>query len=870
MKKNLCIAIAGISLVSQRRSFGEPMAFAPVVRGENKLIVRNDGEAHAEIDVIGSIGKNYWDDSGISEKEFRDALKSIPNGKKITIKVNSEGGNVKDGLGIYNAIRDRKADVTCVIHGYALSIASIFPLAASKVISPKSAIWMIHKAWSWAQGNADDMRQQAEMLDTHDETLAGIYAEHTGKTKEEILADMEKETWIKGADAVAYGLADEGDPEEEEVEASAHYRPLHADFVNRCKNVSPAILNCISKAALPARRKLSAPKQGANKPANHQPQNTVNKKQKIALLATWGLTVSDATSMAVINQLVNLGKTAARASVTKNEANKFDDVQCAEEVEETEEEEETEEATTPANRRRFSNFAQLDAETQADIKALRQQAQNQRRNTIKVAVEHAASVDGGCKIPANQIDIWINDAMAVEDGPKGNPVLNRLAALEEKKVIIPLAGLPPDLQVVEGPMNIAQLNKAVASLLKAQQYNAASSIRSGKLSGTMAERETIAINAKAISRAINAAKKYDYSKDPKGELIGPLRDAWDAWANGFGGVQNANTMSTDLLRQVILSEFMRAFRREFAPLSYFAHNYGSIALQGNNKVEVPYYPLNTTASTEFKYADGYVVGANATTNSKEIIIGGKGDGVASPGSFRKYQSLKFTAYEMARQPWLNIAQLIVMQAEQLAVDVRAEILGYWINRTNFGDAIWTGAAGGFNENVVALYLKQAADVAFWPKGGRNMILTPAFYNNLAAQPYVKAYMNIGSTDTIRQGKIGGLYGFQDTVEDVMLPIANFIQGGDGVVTNGTDPYLAGFIAWMSALLIATAPIMPGPATMRLLASFEQVTDDQTGLSFTYQYFGNPLTNADSEIIECTGGSGLGELAALKRIVTQGL
>lgn len=264
----------------------EIYAFIPVVRGANKLEVRNESDT-AEIVLIGAVGKSWWDDTGITEQEFRDALKTIPSGKRITVSVNSEGGSVKEGLGIYNAIKDRRADITCKITGYALSIASVFPLAADKVVSPKSAIWMIHKAWSWAQGNADDMRQQAEMLDTHDETLAGIYAEHTGKSQKEILKAMEEETWIKGADAVAWGLATETD-ETESADAAA-YRPLAQTFLDRCKNISPAILNTLRPDSKTGRDAATsaAPNGGQQTPT--QPQDHTMKKSIVALLTKHGL-----------------------------------------------------------------------------------------------------------------------------------------------------------------------------------------------------------------------------------------------------------------------------------------------------------------------------------------------------------------------------------------------------------------------------------------------------------------------------------------------------------------------------------------------------------------------------------------------------
>jgi len=192
---------------------------------ENRLEIRNEGDTH-EIYLTGSVGSSWYDDGGITAKEFRAAIGKIPNGKPITISLNSTGGAVGEGLDIYNAIKERRADVTVKISGYALSIASVFPLAAGKVISPKAAIWMIHLAWSWLQGNADDAEKFIQMMRTHDETLAGIYAESAAgrkiaKSKADFLTAMKAETWIKGADAMEWGLADETDTDEPEPAASA-------------------------------------------------------------------------------------------------------------------------------------------------------------------------------------------------------------------------------------------------------------------------------------------------------------------------------------------------------------------------------------------------------------------------------------------------------------------------------------------------------------------------------------------------------------------------------------------------------------------------------------------------------------------------
>ena len=453
----------------------------------------------------------------------------------------------------------------------------------------------------------------------------------------------------------------------------------------------------------------------------------------------------------------------------------------------------------------------------------------------------------GVNFAATATDSEIENLVAA-----GNPVINRLAKLETKAPGVQNL----HIELGEEITNIAKLDQVVTNLLKPSQ-----SIR-GEGAPRFEVQAAISRASKQIAVLVNKLKKFDAN----GVLTGPLRDAFDARA---AGIQNANTMSAALLRQVILSEIMRAFRREFATLSLFSHNYKDVALQGTDKVEVPYYPLDTTASTEFVQANGYVMGANAQSSNKEILVGGIGANAATSGSGRKYKPLQFSAYEIARQPWLNISQLIVLAAEQLAIDIRADILGTHIKQANFGNAIWSGAAGAFDKTVFTNYLLNAAIKSYWPMAARNCVLTPDFFTALIGDPGLQRVNESGSDETLRNAQISRLLSFASVNYDALLPVPNFIRGGDGAVTNGPDLNLGGFIAYPSAILIATAPVMPGPATMRLLASYEQVTDEQTGLTFSYQYFGNVLGSNDNEIIECSYGSGLGEAAALKRITTSG-
>lgn len=163
----------------------------------------------SSIRISGPIGSIWWDDTGTTAAQFVEALDAIPKGKPVSLYVNSEGGSIKDGLEIYNAIKARAADVTAYITGYAVSIASVIPLAAGKVVTPKGSVWMLHKPWTGQQGNADDMRKAADMLDKHEDALVAIYSSETGQSPDKIRADLTSETWLTGEEAVAYGLADE-------------------------------------------------------------------------------------------------------------------------------------------------------------------------------------------------------------------------------------------------------------------------------------------------------------------------------------------------------------------------------------------------------------------------------------------------------------------------------------------------------------------------------------------------------------------------------------------------------------------------------------------------------------------------------------
>lgn len=188
----------------------------------NWLEIKNSDDA-VEIRISGVIG-DYGVGDGTSELAFREELDKIPDGKNIIVSINSPGGYIADGLAIYNAIKAKTAtnNVVARIDGYAASIASVIPLAAQKVISPISSIWMIHEPWSITIGNADDMLKAAEVLDKHADVIAQIYERETSLTSDEARTMMKLETWFDGREAVKFGFADETTEDDVSQNLAAH------------------------------------------------------------------------------------------------------------------------------------------------------------------------------------------------------------------------------------------------------------------------------------------------------------------------------------------------------------------------------------------------------------------------------------------------------------------------------------------------------------------------------------------------------------------------------------------------------------------------------------------------------------------------
>jgi len=174
----------------------------------------------ANIQIFDQIGEDWFSNSGVTAKSFAETLQAVGPGP-LNVEINSPGGNVWDGLAIYNMLRGRQAPVTTKVVGVAASIASIIALAGDTVEIADAALMMIHDPSGLAAGTSEDMRKMADALDQHAAILAGVYEKKTGKTASAIRAAMKAETWFTSAEAIDFGLADSITEKQPAMQANA-------------------------------------------------------------------------------------------------------------------------------------------------------------------------------------------------------------------------------------------------------------------------------------------------------------------------------------------------------------------------------------------------------------------------------------------------------------------------------------------------------------------------------------------------------------------------------------------------------------------------------------------------------------------------
>jgi len=177
---------------------------AAMERWNGGIRAARDGDN--SISIFDVIGADYWGD-GVTASRIAGALRSL-NGADVTVNINSPGGDMFEGLAIYNLLREYDGKVTVKVLGLAASAASIIAMAGDDVQIGRGAFLMIHNCWVYAMGNRHDLAQIAADMEPFDNAMSDIYQARSGLDADTIGKMMDGETYIGGSEAVAKGFAD--------------------------------------------------------------------------------------------------------------------------------------------------------------------------------------------------------------------------------------------------------------------------------------------------------------------------------------------------------------------------------------------------------------------------------------------------------------------------------------------------------------------------------------------------------------------------------------------------------------------------------------------------------------------------------------
>lgn len=203
-----------------------------------------------EIDIFGDIGVGWLNEDGITPKSVKRQMDDAGEFARLTVRINSPGGNAFDGVAIYNVLRAPGKPVAVYVDGIAASAASIIAMAGDTITMGKGSMLMLHNPWTIAAGDAKEFRAQADVLDKIGVSMSEIYVDRSGKSKDEVREILEAETWMSAQEAVDQGFATDIAEGSAKALAAAKEFPL----LSKLRNVPEEL-----KAAMPAAKPEPAP-----------------------------------------------------------------------------------------------------------------------------------------------------------------------------------------------------------------------------------------------------------------------------------------------------------------------------------------------------------------------------------------------------------------------------------------------------------------------------------------------------------------------------------------------------------------------------------------------------------------------------------
>ena len=178
-------------------------------------LTQNNNEV--DIQIYGDITSWDWFEGDISSYTLSKQIEGLEC-DVINVYINSYGGEVAEGLAIYNQLKRHKAKVKTVCDGFACSAASVVFMAGDERIMSTASLLMIHNAWTWASGNSKELRKQADDLDKITQASINAYMQEVNITEDELKQMLDDETWITPQEALEKGfittIVNEKDAEE--------------------------------------------------------------------------------------------------------------------------------------------------------------------------------------------------------------------------------------------------------------------------------------------------------------------------------------------------------------------------------------------------------------------------------------------------------------------------------------------------------------------------------------------------------------------------------------------------------------------------------------------------------------------------------
>lgn len=159
------------------------------------------------ITMFDLIGEDYWSGGGITAKKVAAQLKAI-GPRPVELQINSPGGDMFEGIAIYNILREHSQPITVKVMGMAASAASIIAMAGDTIEIGVASFLMIHNCWVVSIGNRHDMQETADWLAPFDQAMVDVYVARSGGDAKAVAGWMDAETYMSGTQAIERGFAD--------------------------------------------------------------------------------------------------------------------------------------------------------------------------------------------------------------------------------------------------------------------------------------------------------------------------------------------------------------------------------------------------------------------------------------------------------------------------------------------------------------------------------------------------------------------------------------------------------------------------------------------------------------------------------------